>query len=113
VDVDAQAPRPEPGQARRRRDPVERRIVWEYRGDPPSSFYSRRMGGCQALANGNVLVTAGEQGRVFEVTRAGEIVWDYWSAELDGEQRRRATFYRVHRYPLGWGSFARRVGSSG
>ena len=80
-------------------DPVARRIVWEYRGDPPASFYSRRMGASQALANGNRLVTSSEQGTVFEITREGERVWEFWTPDVDAKRRRRATLYRMTRYP--------------
>lgn len=80
-------------------DPVQRRILREHRGDPPESFYSRRMGACQALANGNLLVTSSEQGHAFEVTRAGERVWELWTPDVDEKRRRRATLYRVTRHP--------------
>jgi len=38
-------------------DPGDGAIVWQFEGDPPSSFFSRIMGGAQPLPNGNVLVT--------------------------------------------------------
>ena len=53
------------------------RPAWEYVGDPPSSFYSQRTSSVQRLANGNTLVLAGLQGTMFEVTPAGETVWQY------------------------------------
>ena len=40
-------------------------------------FYSAIMGKHQTLANGNILITDPPAGRVFEVTPAGEIVWQY------------------------------------
>jgi hypothetical protein len=80
-------------------DPLARRIVWQHRAEPPAAFFSDRMGGCQALEGGNVLVTSSEQGRAFEVTRAGEVVWEYWSEEVDEGRRRRATLHRLTRYP--------------
>jgi hypothetical protein len=80
-------------------DPVARRIAWEHRGEPPAAFYSRRMGGCQALANGNLLVTSSEQGRAFELTREGAVVWEYWSEDVDERRRRRATLHRLTRHP--------------
>ena len=80
-------------------DPVARRIVWEHRGDPPASFYSRRMGASQALANGNRLVTSSEQGTVFEITPEGKRVWEFWTPDVDAKRRRRATLYRMTRYP--------------
>ena len=33
----------------------------------------------QQLPNGNVLITESDRGRLLEVTRAGEIVWEYWN----------------------------------
>ena len=33
--------------------------------------------GAQRLANGNTLVAAGTGGEIFEVTAAGEVVWEY------------------------------------
>ena len=50
--------------------------LWSH--DQPR-FYSARLSGAQRLANGNTLICAGEQGRVFEVTPAGERVWEYLS----------------------------------
>jgi hypothetical protein len=35
------------------------------------------MGSAQRLPNGNTLITESAFGRVFEVTKEGEIVWDY------------------------------------
>lgn len=40
-------------------------------------FYTNIMGAHQKLANGNRLITESRQGRVFEVTEQGRIVWDY------------------------------------
>ncbi len=43
------------------------------------------MGANQPLPNGNVLITESDFGRVFEVTRDGEIVWEFNSPHLSGE----------------------------
>lgn len=51
--------------------------VWEYTASPPGSFYSSFISGTQRLPNGNTLICEGDKGRVFEVTPAGEIVWEY------------------------------------
>ncbi len=62
-------------------DPVTQRIVWKYEGgaDRLDRFDAPKGGAVQKLANGNVLVTHGWQGRVFEVTGGAEprIVWEY------------------------------------
>ena len=51
--------------------------VWTY--SEPDSFDATYISGAERLANGNTLVSSGPQGRLFEVTPAGEIVWEYWS----------------------------------
>ena len=43
------------------------------------SFYSHHSSGVRKLENGNVLVTLGPQGILFEVTREGKEVWRYIS----------------------------------
>jgi len=58
-------------------NPVTNKIVWEYKGDPPQSYYSALISNCQRLPNGNTLICEGLKGRVFEVTRDGEVVWQY------------------------------------
>jgi hypothetical protein len=42
-----------------------------------TSFYAPFISGAQRLENGNSLIAAGTGGELFEVTRAGEIVWEY------------------------------------
>lgn len=51
--------------------------AWTYKD--VDRFFSAFISGAQRLANGNTLVCEGAKGRVFEVTRDGKIVWDYWS----------------------------------
>ena len=58
-------------------DPATNEIAWEYRGDPPISFYSYHISGAERLPNGNTLISEGAPGRIFEVTHNGEIVWEY------------------------------------
>ncbi len=60
-------------------DPASGEIVWKYQGIPYSTFFSARISGTQRLANGNTFIIEGHQGRMFEVTPAGEIVWEYIS----------------------------------
>jgi hypothetical protein len=86
-------------------DPRRDEIVWQYVADPPQSFYTRRGGYAQVLANGNLLVTQTDAGRVFEVTRAGELVWDFWNPIFDrdsaGGPPQRRTIYRAWRWDAG------------
>ena len=50
-------------------------LEWQYKD--PNSLYSQRVSGAQRLPNGNTLICSGETGHVFEVTAAGDIVWDF------------------------------------
>jgi len=71
-------------------DPVTGRVVWEYyHRDKSSKWLSINTGGMQRLPNGNTLSLATNQGRVFEVTPQGEIVWEYANP--------RGGFYRTQR----------------
>jgi hypothetical protein len=79
-------------------DPRTNRIVWEYRADPPTSFYSAALGGAQRLPNGNTLVAYSSAGEAFEVTAAGQIVWRFRTPHKSKE-RRRTAIVRMKRYP--------------
>ncbi len=48
--------------------------VWTYSADNLNATY---ISGAQRLANGHSLITSGPQGRFFEITPAGKIVWEY------------------------------------
>ena len=81
-------------------DPASQAITWEYRGSPRESFLSAAISGAQRLPNGNTLICEGRPGRLFEVTPAGDVVWEYInpfeSAHL-GQPRNRSVF-RAYRY---------------
>ena len=51
--------------------------VWTYAANPPARFFAPIVSGAQRLPNGNTLIDEGTTGRIFEVTRAGRIVWQY------------------------------------
>jgi hypothetical protein len=76
-------------------DPVTETIEWEYVATPPESFYSYGKGSAQRLPNGNTLICSGDQGRTFEVTRDGEIVWEWLNPMITG--KRRVQIYRMMR----------------
>jgi len=48
--------------------------VWSYSAP---GFNSMNISSCRRLPNGNTLICSGAQGRVFEVTAAGQQVWSY------------------------------------
>lgn len=76
-------------------EPVRREIVWQYEGDPPASFFSKRRGSSQRLPNGNTLICESDRGRVFEVGPEGDMVWEFWNPDI--EQGRRKRIYRFMR----------------
>ncbi len=78
-------------------DPRSGEIVWEYKGDPPESFYSSSRGAAQRLPNGNTLI-AEAKGRVIEVTKSGEVVWEFYNPVIDRKEQKRATIYRIVRF---------------
>jgi hypothetical protein len=78
-------------------DPVHEEIVWEYVGEPKESFYTEAGGSAQRLPNGNTLITETMKGRVFEVTRDGEVVWEWLHPII--EDGHRSQVYRMVRYP--------------
>lgn len=78
-------------------DPRRPAIVWEYKAPQPADFYSKSKGSNQRLANGNTLIADSDNGRAFEVTRAGEIVWDYYVPHRN-EKGQRAAIVRCYRY---------------
>ena len=57
--------------------------------------------GMQRLPNGNTLITEGSDGRVFEVTKDHELVWEfispYWGQKLPMNM-----VYRAYRVPYEW-----------
>nr|WP_254228815.1 aryl-sulfate sulfotransferase [Burkholderia gladioli] len=73
-------------------DPASHEVVWSYADDMVNMFYSAFMGNAQRLANGNTHITESATGRLFEVTPAGEVVWEYvipWFDEYPDEAARR------------------------
>ena len=78
-------------------DPIEEEIVWEYRASPPEDFYSRSKGSAQRLPNGNTLIADSDNGRAFEVTLEGDVVWEYVNPHQVAEGGR-AAIVRAIRY---------------
>ncbi|MEM9290134.1 MAG: arylsulfotransferase family protein [Acidobacteriota bacterium] len=79
-------------------DPQDGSISWSWSADEPENFYTLSRGSAQRLPNGNTLMAESDAGRALEVTRDGEIAWEYFSPYLD-ERDRRATIVRMRRHP--------------
>lgn len=88
-------------------DPATNEVVWAYTDPMVSSFYTPYMGNAQRLPNGNTHITESATGRLFEVTREGEVVWEYiipWFAPYPDEAARKTgggmlnTVFQTFRY---------------
>ncbi len=51
--------------------------VWMY--SDKGKFFAPFISSAHRMQNGNTLINSGPQGRLFEVSPEGEVVWDYWS----------------------------------
>jgi len=58
-------------------DPSTKKTVWQYQGDESKPFFSELRSRQQALPNGNVLICESDGGRLVEVNRNQEIVWEF------------------------------------
>jgi hypothetical protein len=62
-------------------DPISKEIVWQYdascSGRPFWTFFSSFISSARRLPNGNTLICEGMNGRLFQVTPHGDIVWEY------------------------------------
>jgi len=90
-------------------DPVTKEVVWEYsiksRKKPWKLFgyqeFSPFISSAQRLPNGNTLICEGSNGRFIEVTREGEVVWEYISP-YPGNIPGTNYVYRAYRMPYEW-----------
>jgi hypothetical protein len=90
-------------------DPVKNEIVWEYTGTrndrDPWSFYSSFISDARRLPNGNTFIDEGMDGRFFQVTQKGEIVWEYVCPFFGREGSKRPLsnqVYRAQPVPYDW-----------
>jgi hypothetical protein len=94
-------------------DPVKKEIVWQYTGEssggPSWSFRSTHISAARRLPNGNTFIDEGQSGRLFQVTREGEIVWEYVNPyprvtkdAATGRQTVNRQLYRAQPVPSDW-----------
>jgi outer membrane protein assembly factor BamB len=73
--------------------------VWEY--GPTSGvkkLFSPALGSVQRLPSGNTFISSGLEGRLLEVTTAGDVTWSLQLKDKDGPM----TVYRAYRVPPEW-----------
>ena len=56
---------------------ISKQIVWSYRSTNSHGFFSHIGSSGQRLPNGNAFICSDTEGHFFEVTAAGELVWEY------------------------------------
>ena len=94
-------------------DPVKKEIVWQYTGAdsglPGWSFHSTHISNARRLPNGNTFIDEGQKGRLFQVTRDGEIVWEYVNPyarrskdNVNGKIVSNNQLYRAQPVPYEW-----------
>lgn len=90
-------------------DPITLQVVWQFTPAEMGHrqpfhahhFYSPFISSAQRLPNGNTLITEGSGGRILEVTREHELVWEYVSPYW-GEFLPLNMIYRAYRAPYAW-----------
>jgi hypothetical protein len=95
-------------------DPITLEIKWQYPAPRPGPgggsgrLYSSFVSSAQRLPNGNTLVTEGNGGRIIEVTKEHEIVWEYVSPYVH-RMLKMTLIYRAYRAPYEWAPRAERA----
>lgn len=84
-------------------DPIKRTVVWQYTGTK-TTFYSPYISSVQRLPNGNTLIDEGIDGRFFQVTPRGRIVWEYVAPMRGaaGGSGGASSVYRIQGVPYDW-----------
>lgn len=90
-------------------DPTTLQVVWRYTATEAGLlapflshyFYSPTIGGVQRMPNGNTVITEGDGGRLFEVTKDHELVWEYISPYWNKKSTINMV-YRAYRIPYEW-----------
>ncbi|MCB0352518.1 MAG: aryl-sulfate sulfotransferase [Bdellovibrionales bacterium] len=73
---------------------AQKKIIWDF--DLP--FFEPFRSGVQQLPNGNLLVTSREQGKLYEYSPAGQLVWEFENPAPKGAKDKR--IYRAVRIPV-------------
>lgn len=81
-------------------DPQTETVVWALTGQWRRQLRSERLGMAEPLPNGNVLVVESTAGRALEVTRSGDVVWEFSNPYRAGESGELvATLFVLRRLP--------------
>ncbi|MBN1161963.1 MAG: aryl-sulfate sulfotransferase, partial [Dehalococcoidales bacterium] len=93
-------------------DPMTLEVKWQYPAPGPGAgvvrLYSSFVSSAQRLPNGNTLITEGNGGRIIEVTKEQEIVWEYISP-YEHRMFKTTLLYHAYRVPYEWAPQAERA----
>lgn len=79
-------------------DPLTGETHWSFEGNEENGFDSPVLGSNSRLPNGNTLITDSVNGRAFEVTPTGEMVWEFYNpSRAAADQSLIATLLEVQR----------------
>ena len=82
-------------------EPTSAKVLWAFGDAAKDDLFSKTLGSCQRLANGNTLITESENGRALEVDSQGRLVWEFNSPERAGDGNRLvAVLFEMVRYPV-------------
>ncbi len=71
---------------------------WSYEGTGTDQFLTQTAGTVQRLANGNTLIAETDNGRALEVTKRGEVVWEFINPHRAGPRNELvASLMMIHR----------------
>ena len=83
-------------------NPATNEIVWKYQEAREFNFFSPRISNAVRLPNGNTLINEGSFGRFFEVTREGDVVWEYvnpyFGPPTQAVKLQQNNVFRIYRY---------------
>lgn len=84
-------------------EPLDGSVVWKYTEEKDILFFSATCGTSARLPNGNTLITESDNGRAFEVTPTGRIVWEFHNPHRAGENNELvATLFEMARVDKGF-----------
>lgn len=79
-------------------DPVQRKIVWDFKMKTESKFlYTVKGGSVELLPNGNYLASYGDEGLAFELTPDKKVVWSWRNPMLESNRPVPRSVYKVNR----------------
>ena len=80
-------------------NPITKKIEWQYSAP---NFFTVVMGDANKLANGNYLLSETVNGRAFEITSNGTILWEYFNPNTEkvGSTTKRSDIFQIKKYDL-------------